>query len=604
MDNDTRAQVRLMFRMFRFVKPYAIPFFFGKFMHSTQGFMLPFIISVFSTSIMYAITSSAGIAGIRSAIMLIFAMLIGYLIPFVPGIYVNNMAEQRAIRDLKKQLFRTFVRTGLEADGTKHSGESIAAINTDADIACNVYAWPLSAFLISIINIVFSSVVVFAVDWRMGIAAIIVGFIAFAIQNRFTKPMADVSKRWMAANADTVKSVSNIFSGALTIRAFNMQGKAETSFEPENANLRDLGKEEARISAWQRMFSVKTNWLTLVVSFGFGGYLVASGRLEFHLLMMLPLMCMSITEGFDGIGRSYAGLQAPLEGAKRIFAILDAGEEIEKQGGSDKPATGYMLKIDNLNFAYMNAQENALTNISLEIPENKMVALVGESGSGKSTLLRTIIGLYERKDLSLSIGDLLFNESTTNNWRKNFAYVDQSCKLFDMTIKENVSMGIPRRSRWSDSDRPPGQHCEAMREGKGNTATEDEITAAATRAAAHDFISQLEEGYDTNCGEKGGTLSGGQRQRIAIARALVKKAPVLVFDEATSALDAQSERHIMETINSLRTDHTILITTHNLENVITADQIVVMDNGRVAEIGTHEELLAKGGVYTRLWNMK
>ena len=176
----------------------------------------------------------------------------------------------------------------------------------------------------------------------------------------------------------------------------------------------------------------------------------------------------------------------------------------------------------------------------------------------------------------MSLGDLEYNKTSLKNWRQNFAYVDQSCKLFDMSVKRNISMGA------------------------GGNAQEEDIIAAAKRAAAHDFIQELENGYDAPCGEKGSTLSGGQKQRIAIARALVRKAPVLVFDEATSALDKESEGHIMDTIQSLRGDHTILITTHNLENAATADKIVVMDKGRIAEIGTHDQLIEKNGVYCRL----
>ena len=570
------GDIKYFFKMFRYMKPYMLPYSVGMFLYSAQSFVMLFIISFFTGNIMAAIVA-ANTRMVINSVLILVGMTVGFLVILTPAIYMYVVCAASATRDAAKVLFRSFTRGSLENAG--HSGEGIAAINTDLNTATDVYGDAITGFLTRVANIVFSAIVIFVIDWRLGLAGIGAGLLGFYAQKRFAKPIADISKKDLDNNAEQVKALSNLFSGALTIRAYNMQDRAITTYDRLNNEMKFLGLKRAFISMWQSFFRSVLNWLSTVIIFAFGGWLVATGRLDFHLLMMAPLMFMLLTGGFSGISEGYANLQRPLVGAKRVFAILEADENkpVCKQSGITRDPEGYTLKTEDLSFRYHDAETDALKNINIEIPQNKMVALVGESGSGKSTLLRAIIGMYERENLGITLGDLSFDESSLSGWRRNFAYVDQSCKLFDMSIKENIAMGL------------------------GGKASDEDIEAAAKRAAAHDFIQTLENGYEAPCGEKGSTLSGGQKQRIAIARALVKHAPILVFDEATSALDAESERYIMETVESLKSDHTILITTHNLENVVNADKIVVLDNGEVAEEGTHRELMDKKGLYHRLF---
>jgi len=573
-----KPDMRNFFRMFGFVKPYAIRYVISTFLYSVQSFYFSFVVSVFLASLTAAVIAR-DMSGVYRALFLLAGLLVAFMIAIGFAVYVHVVTLFRAERDFKAKLFSAFVRGNIEEATLKHSGEGIAAINTDADTAAGAYGDALTPLLFNILAIVFSFVTIFAVDYRLGIGAIGVGAIALAIQAGFAPALARLGSARLDANAGGVKAMSNIFAGGLAIRALGRQRKALMVFDKENGKLMSVNLKEAFIGMWQALFTTLQGWLSLVFVFGFGGWLVATERLELHLLMMVLGMVSAITDAMSGIGTNWANLQPPIVAAGRVFSIIDSVPEegtVSQAGKTVQWDGRYDIMLSGVNFAYKGSEENALTDINLEIRENEMVAFVGASGSGKSTLLRTIIGMYQRPGLAMSIGNLQFADGDIMGWREHFAYVDQSCKLFDMTIAENIAMGL-----------------------KGD-ADADAIKKSASQAFADEFITELSEGYDSSCGEKGASLSGGQKQRIAIARALIKGAPVMVFDEATSALDSESELRIMESIETMRKDHTILITTHNLRNVVSADKIVVMRDGRVVEVGTHDELMTLEGVYLGL----
>jgi len=547
-------------RMFHFMRPYLFLFCVGIFLYNVQGFALSFALGVMGRNAMAGILTGEVQEVVRGILIAMGLFLV--CIAFVGfGIIVGVRALILAERDLKKALFSSFVRCGFEVSQTGHSGEGIAAINTDANTARELYFNALSNLLRPIITATFSVTTLFIVDWRIGLAALGLGTLAYLIQSRYVKPLADIGKKQLEANAEAVKNITDLLAAAMPIRAFNQQDKMLTTAGAKMHVLRLLDFRRAFISMWQRLFTTVQGWLALAIVFGLGGWLVATGAMDFPMLMLILPLLEGITESMGGIGTALAGMQPPIEAAKRVLAIIDKAPPPACANAATATFNGTDIHIDNLTFTYADAPAPALHNISLDIKQGQMVAFIGPSGSGKSTLLRAITGFYERPRLGISLGGASIDEVSKPAWRTHFAYVDQSCKLFDMTIRENIALGFSG---------------EATQE-----QMQEQIENAARRAHIHDFIESLEEKYDTPCGEKGASLSGGQKQRIAIARALMKGAPILVFDEATAALDPENEQAIMATIESLRRGHTILITTHNPDNITNADQIISLENGKL-----------------------
>lgn len=550
MRNGNRQMIG---RVFSFMRPYGFSYAVSTLAYSSQSFFVPLLSSLLMRWVTGAILRDDPAAVITSS-ALFFALIVVYLVLLALAVPLYVKCGEYAKRDLKASLFHSY--TVLDLESHTHSGQGIAALNTEADLATELYGSPTAAVLSHIITIVLSCVVIFSIDIRMGFLSVATGLVGLLLQTRYARPLGDVGKEQLRSNGRSVEMISNMLSGAVTIRSFMLERKVYQTFDAESQTQLALSYKNAWITMLQNIFLTAQGWLTLTGVFVFGSYLTSSGALSFASLMMIPTMSMALTGSMSGIGGAWAQMQPPIEAARRIGETLDEGEKIEAALAKKETRPviwdgRYALSIDALRFRYRGGETDVLQDISLHIPENTTVALIGESGSGKSTLLRALVGLYQREDLPICVGNMRFSDVSLPAWRKLFAYVDQSCTLFRLSIADNIRVG-------------------------NLEATDGEIIEALRAVSLIDFIETLPDGILTLCGEGGVSFSGGQQQRIAIARALVRKAPILVFDEVTSALDAKTEESIMRLVAELGKTHTVLFTTHHLRYAELADRTVVM----------------------------
>ncbi len=417
----------------------------------------------------------------------------------------------------------------------------------------------------------------FITDWRMGLASLATIPLGILCLFGMMKDYDKAYGRTIKASKDLNDIALEYIGGIQVIKAFSKVGSSYERFVAaanENAN---SSIDWMRASIFYMTFAMSIMPSTLIAVLPIGGFLVMKGSLEVSTFLYCIILSVAVLGPVITM-MSYTDDLAQLDvTVKEIRSILDA-EVMERPVEMKHSVNHFDISFNQVRFAYQ--EKEVLHGIDMHIKEGSYVALVGPSGSGKSTIARLIDALWDVKEGSITLGGVDIREIPLEKYSDYIAYVSQDNYLFNQTIKENIRMGKT----------------------VGDPATDEEVIEVAKRSGCYEFIMRLEKGFDTVVGSSGGHLSGGERQRISIARAMLKDAPIIILDEATAYTDPENESIIQQSVAKLVEGKTLIVIAHRLSTVKDADQIYVINEGNIEEVGTHEELLEKHGLYEKMWN--
>ncbi len=495
--------------------------------------------------------------------------------------YLMRYANLRMIMDLRTDIFRHFQRMSLAFYKDRSTGELMSRITSDVGAVRNANVGLVKNLFRQIFTLLALMVVLFRRDWQLALMACVTVPPSGILIDRLGRKIKRLTKESQEKQADLSTLLVESLSGARIVKAFNMEKQETKRYRRQLHKLYSLSMKKVKAS---ELVSPLVEWLGslgVAAIIYVGGTRVMSGVLtpgDFFSFMAALMMMYSPIRKLTNVNSS---IQSATAAAERIFEVLDLEPDIK-----DAPDAVEIkefkdsIRFDQVWFAYPDDPETwTLKDITLEVRKGELLAIVGESGAGKSTLVDLVPRFYDATKGALYIDGTDVRKVTLNSLRSITGVVTQEIILFNDTIFNNILYGRPG-------------------------ATFDEVIEAARVAHAHEFIEDLPHGYDTVIGERGTRLSGGQKQRVAIARAVLKNPPILILDEATSALDTQSERMVQVALDRLMEGRTVFVIAHRLSTVQNASRILVLDKGEIKEMGSHQELLEQGGLYSRLHQLQ
>jgi len=566
-------------RLLTYLRPYVWPYFIGAMLcmvafGSTAGAM-PFLVRYIFDDVFTA-KNAAVLQVLPFAILAVFVFrgLCGF-----GSSYLTEYCSNRVINDLRNDLNGHIQDLSLSFFNRNPTGTVLSRVTSDVYVVGHSLTNAVASVLKDGVSLVVLVAVAFYQDWLLALIAMVAFPASVLPMVRLSKRMRRHARNLQGSLGMLTALLQETVQGNRVVKAFGMEAYEKRRFAEENFGLFRLAVRVARYRAFT------TPMMEILAAFGiagvvwYGGYsVIVGGRSQGSFLAFLTALFL-LYDPFKSIGRTSGAVQHGLAAADRVFELLDTRPDVvDRPAARTQAAIRDGIVFDHVTFRYQ--VEPVLQDVTLTIRRGEVVALVGPSGSGKSTLADLLLRFYDVSEGAIRIDGVDIRDVTQASLRAQMALVTQHTFLFNDSVKNNIAYGSSEQ-----------QSMEA-------------IVAAATAAHAHDFILELPDGYDTMIGELGLRLSGGQRQRLAIARALLKNAPILVLDEATSALDNESERLVQQALDTLMRGRTTLVIAHRLSTIRNADRIVVLTRGEIVEQGTHEELLAMNGDYRKLHDLQ